>query len=61
VTGAKSTGAFKDAHGSGSLTIPTEADAPKLSYGKCDMSNNDPLLAQGAIVTFHSVGALTVH
>lgn len=61
VTGTKSTGAFKDAHGSGKVTIPLEADAPKLSNGKCDMSNNDPLLAQGAIATFHSVGHLTVH
>ena len=61
VTGAKSTGAFKDAHGSGTITSPLEADAPKLANGQCDMSNNDPLLPQGAVNAFHSVGPLTLH
>ena len=61
VIGGKSTGAFKDAHGSGKITSPLEANAPKLANGQCDMSNSDPLLAAGAVNTFHSVGPLTVY
>lgn len=61
VTGAKSTGAFKDAHGSGQAAIVFEADAPKLSNGKCNMSNNVQPLTNGALGTFHSSGPLTVN
>ena len=60
VTGAKSTGEFKDAHGSGTIASPLEADTSKLSNGQCDLSDNDPLLAQGAVNAFHSAGPLTV-
>jgi hypothetical protein len=61
VTGAKSTGAFKDAHGGGKAAIVFEADAPKLSNGKCNMSNNAQPLTNGALGTFHSSGPLTVN
>lgn len=61
VTGAKSTGEFKDAHGSGTITAPLEADAPKLANGQCDLSDDAPLLAPGAVNAFHSTGPLTVH
>lgn len=60
VTGSKSTGAFKGARGSGKAVFVYEADAPKLSNGKCNMSNNAQPLANGAIGTFNSSGPLTV-
>ena len=60
VTGSKSTGAFQGARGSGKAVFVYEADAPKLSNGKCNMSNNAQPLANGAIGTFNSSGPLTV-
>ena len=61
VNGAKSTGAFKNAHGSGKAAIVFEADAPKLSDGRCNMSENAQPLTNGALGTFRSSGPLTVN
>ena len=60
VTGSKSTGAFKDAHGNGKAIFAFEADAPKLKDGKCNTSNNAQPLTNGALGTFNSSGPLTV-
>jgi hypothetical protein len=61
VDGSKSTGKFADAKGSGKATVSFEATAPKLSDGKCNMSNNAvPLSTPAPFATFSSTGPMTV-
>ena len=47
IDGAKSTGSFADAKGSGKATVTFTADAPKLSSGKCNMNQNVQPLTKG--------------
>lgn len=62
VDGAKSTGSFAGATGSGKATLVLEADAPKYTSGshkgQCNTSNNAQPMAAGALVTFEGVGPL---
>ena len=60
IDGAKSTGSFAGAKGSGKATVTFTADAPKLSSGKCNMSQNAQPLTTGAIGVFHASGPLTL-
>ena len=60
IDGAKSTGSFAGATGSGKATVSFTADAPKLSDGKCNMSQNAQPLAKGAIAVFAAAGPLTL-
>lgn len=61
VDGAKSTGKFAGATGSGKVVFYFSATAPKLAAdGKCDTSENAQPLAKGAVVTFTASGPLTV-
>jgi hypothetical protein len=60
VDGAKSTGSFAGATGTGKATVTFTADAPKLSSGKCNMSQNAKPLANGAIGVFDASGPITV-
>jgi len=61
VDGAKSTGKFAGATGSGTFAINMTA-AAKLSSGKttCTTNNTGSILATGASVTFKGTGPLTV-
>jgi hypothetical protein len=60
IDGAKSTGSFAGATGSGKATVTFTADAPKLSSGQCNMSQNAQPLAKGAVGIFYSSGPLTL-
>jgi hypothetical protein len=60
IDGAKSTGSFADAKGSGKATVTFTADAPKLSSGKCNMNQNAQPLAKGAIGVFYASGPLSL-
>ena len=60
IDGAKSTGSFAGATGSGKATVTFTADAPKLSSGQCNTSQNAQPLAKGAIGVFYSSGPLTL-
>jgi hypothetical protein len=60
VNGAKSTGTFAEASGSGKATFYFSADGPKLASGKCNTSDNAQPLSKGAIDTFTASGPLTV-
>ena len=64
VDGAKSTGRFAGATGSGKATFSFQANAPKYTSGRhkgqCNMSSNAQPLASGAFVTFTAAGPMTV-
>ena len=60
IDGAKSTGSFAGATGSGKASVTFTADAPKSSNGQCNMSQNAQLLANGAIAVFAAEGPLTL-
>jgi hypothetical protein len=60
VNGAASTGKFAGSTGSGVVTVSFTAFVPKLSDGKCNLSNNVQPLAKGAAGVFASAGPLTV-
>jgi hypothetical protein len=59
VVGGKSTGAFKDAKGSGAVAVTFNATLPKKG-GKCNESNNAQPAAGSAVGTFSGGGSLTV-
>jgi hypothetical protein len=60
VDGAKSTGKFAGATGSGDVAVTFAAYTPKLSNGKCNTSNSAQPLAAGAVSTFTATGPLTI-
>jgi hypothetical protein len=60
VDGAKSTGTFAKATGSGKAVFYFAADGPKLASGKCNEADNAQPLSKGAVVTFTASGPLTV-
>ena len=60
VNGAKSTGKFAGATGSGTATFYFAATGPKLPDGKCNQADNAQPLAKGAITTFTASGPLTL-
>ncbi len=61
VNGAKSTGKFAGATGSGTARFSFAATAPRLAAdGKCDTSDSAQPLAKGAIVIFTASGPLTL-
>ena len=60
VDGAKSTGKFAGATGSGDIAVTFAVYAPKLSNGKCNTSNSAQPLTAGAISTFTATGPLTI-
>jgi hypothetical protein len=64
VDGAKSTGKFAGATGSGKATVIFQASAPRFTSGshkgQCNMSNNAQPLTSGAFAAFTAVGPLTV-
>ena len=60
IDGAKSTGSFANATGSGKATVTFTADDPKLSSGQCNTSQNAQPLTKGAIGVFYSSGPLTL-
>jgi hypothetical protein len=60
VDGAKSTGKFAGAAGSGNVAVTFAAYVPKLSNGKCNTSSSVQPLASGAVSTFTATGPLTI-
>lgn len=60
VQGSASTGKFAGSTGSGAVTVSFTAFVPKLSDGKCNLSNNAQPLTKGAAAVFASAGPLTV-
>jgi len=60
VDGAKSTGKFAGATGSGKTVIVVSADLPKLSNGECDVSQNAEPSAKTAVGAFTARGKLTL-
>jgi hypothetical protein len=60
VDGAKSTGKFAGAVGSGNVAVTFAAYTPKLSNGKCNTSSSAQPLASGAVSTFTAAGPLTI-
>jgi hypothetical protein len=60
VDGAASTGSFAGATGSGAIVVSFRAYLPKLSNGKCNLSNNVQPLTNGAVATVKGGGPLTV-
>lgn len=59
VVGGKSTGTFKNATGSGNVTLTFTAMLPK-KHGSCDVSSTAVPQASGARVTFAARGPITV-
>jgi len=60
VVGAKSTGSFKDATGSGTVYNRVTAFLPKLKSGACNESTNAQPTSSGAVSTIYGGGPLTV-
>lgn len=60
VIGDKSTGKFKNAKGSGNVTLLYTANLPKKSDGSCDVSSNARPLPGHARVSFAARGPLTL-
>lgn len=60
VVGDQSTGKFKDAKGSGTVTLLYTADLPKKSDGACDVSSSARPLPAHAQVAFAARGPLTI-
>jgi hypothetical protein len=60
VLGDKSTGKFKDAKGSGNVTLLYTATLPKKSDGSCDTSSSARPLPTHARVSFAAHGPLTI-
>lgn len=60
VMGGKSTGKFKDAKGSGKVTLLYTANLPKKSDGACNVSSNVRPLPGHAQVAFAARGPLTL-
>jgi hypothetical protein len=61
VDGAKSTGKFAGATGTGKATIRASGDLPKLSSGKCDeRQSGQPFVPKTAVATFTVTIKLTV-
>jgi len=60
VDGAKSTGKFARATGTGKAVAVLSGNLPKLSSGKCNESNNAQLSAETAVATFTATVRLTV-
>ncbi len=60
VAGSKSTGTFKDASGSGVVTVIFSGTAPRLSNGKCNESSSAEPITSTAYSSFVGVGPLTV-
>jgi hypothetical protein len=60
VDGAKSTGKFAGATGTGKAVVVFGGDLPKLSDGKCNMSQNAAPTAKTAVGTFTATTKLTV-
>lgn len=60
VDGAKSTGKFAGAAGTGRAVVVFAGDLPKLSNGKCDESKNAAPSAKTAVSTFTATTRLTV-
>jgi hypothetical protein len=60
VNGAKSTGKFAGATGTGKAVGVLSGNLPKLSGGKCNESNNVQLSAKTAVATFTATAKLTV-
>ena len=60
VDGAKSTGKFAGATGSGKAVVLFSGDLPKLSNGKCNESSNAEPSAKTAVGTFTATITLTL-
>jgi len=60
VDGAKSTGKFAGATGTGKAGAVVSGNLPKLSSGTCDESKNAQLSAKTAVATFTATTKLTV-
>ena len=60
VDGAKSTGKFARATGTGKAVAVLSGNLPKLSGGTCDESNNAHLSAETAVATFTGTVKLTI-
>jgi hypothetical protein len=60
VDGAKSTGKFAGAAGTGKAVVVFSGRLPKLSSGKCDESHNAAPSAKTAVATFTARTTLTV-
>ena len=60
VVSDKSTDRFKDATGSGVVTLIFSGTAPKLSDGKCNTSSNVEPVGNTASLSFAGVGPMTV-
>jgi hypothetical protein len=60
VNGAKSTGKFAGATGSGKAVVLFSGDVPKLSNGKCDESSNAEPSAKTALSTFTATMTMTL-
>jgi hypothetical protein len=60
VDGAKSTGKFAGATGTGKAVAVLSGNLPKLSSGTCDESNNAQPSAKTAVATFTATAKLTV-
>jgi hypothetical protein len=60
VDGAKSTGKFAGATGSGKAVVLFSGDLPKLSNGKCNESQNAEPSAKTALGTFTATTTLTL-
>jgi hypothetical protein len=58
--GAASTGKFAGSSGSGVVTVSFHAFLPKLTNGKCNLSNSAQPLAKGASAVFAAAGPLAV-
>lgn len=60
VSGAKSTGQFAGATGSGRAVVVFKGDLPKLSSGKCNMSSSAVPKVSTVVATFAAAGPLTL-
>ena len=60
VVGSKSTGKFKDATGSGKVTVVFSGTGPRLSNGKCNLSSSAQPIASTAYSSFVGAGPLSV-
>lgn len=60
VNGAKSTGRFAGATGSGTAVLAFSGNLPKLGNGTCDQSQNAQPSAKTAVSTFTATAALTI-
>jgi hypothetical protein len=60
VSGAKSTGKFAGATGSGKAVVLLEGNLPKLTNGKCNTTSTAQPAASTVVSTFRATGPLTL-